>query len=334
MIRPSVRDADWVGPATILVGLQYAAAIAVSYTVGFEQWPPVLSYLIVAFVLSAASGLVLFLLRLRRLWQVGENHPISRLRREADYGAIATYFLGFQIIALQIGALTWLKEMLPLAVPFWADPALAALDHEVLGRDAWRLVPVALIPSLDVIYANWAPVKTLVLLVTLSLPAAQSKSHAMISFFLTLGVLGVVGQYAFSSAGPIFYGRLGLGDEFAPLLEVLHAKAPIATAASEYLWSAYRESRAGFGAGISAMPSIHVALTTWAALTVTAAWPRLRIPVWLFWAATFVGSFALGWHYLSDSIVGAFGAWLCWIAAARFTRPRVQVPQGAVELVA
>ena len=74
--------------------------------------------------------------------------------------------------------------------------------------------------------------------------------------------------------------------------------------------------QAGIGSGISAMPSIHVASTAWMALSLSAAWPKARALMWTFWLVIFIGSFALGWHYLLDGVVGTLGAITCWMLAA------------------
>ena len=67
----------------------------------------------------------------------------------------------------------------------------------------------------------------------------------------------------------------------------------------------------GIGAGISAMPSLHVAMA-------------------VFW--TWIGSFHLGWHYALDGLVSLIGVILIW-RFARWSadilsaeRPRAAVP--------
>jgi len=212
--------------------------------------------------------------------------------------------------------LTWLKEMLPFVTPFWADPMLASLERSILTIDAWRLVPEVLVRPLDAIYPSWAPAKFLALLLMLCLPASKLKARALLAYFLTLGLMGVTGQYLFSSVGPIFYDRIVGGDHFAPLTARIHEHAPVAGAASSYLWNSFVTREPGIGAGISAMPSIHVATTAWMALALSTAWPKARALVWGFWLAIFVGSFALGWHYVLDSAVGTIGAIACWKLAA------------------
>ncbi|MCF2514823.1 phosphatase PAP2 family protein [Sphingomonas sp. G124] len=312
-----MRDADWVMPAIVLLLLQYFSAIFISQLTGFAGRPQTFSYMIMALVLSSIGGLAILLHRLWRMWREGEEGPIERLRADTDPAAVVTYFLGFQLVALQIAALTWLKEMLPWAIPYWADPPLAAFDRAVLGTDAWRIIPDRFIHLLDVLYTTWAPVKFFALMLALVLPASRLKAQAMMAYFLTVGLIGVSGQYLLSSGGPIFYDRLVNTREFGALALRTRELAPIAHTASEYLWHSYLGRDTSIGNGISAMPSIHVATTTWASMIISRFWRKAAVAIWTFWVIIFAGSIALGWHYLSDGIVGAGGAVLCWKLAPR-----------------
>ena len=307
-------------PATILLIIQHASALLISRSIHFTESPPTLSYMIMALVFALMGGLIIFLQRLFIFWRVGEPSPTRRFLDETDYGAVATYILGFQLVGLQMAALTWLKEMMPFVTPFWADPMLASFERSIIGIDAWRLVPEGLIRALDATYPSWAPIKFLALLLLLCLPASELKARSILAYFLTLGLMGVSGQYLFSSVGPIFYDRIVGGHHFAALTARLHEQAPVASLASSYLWNSFVLREPGIGAGISAMPSVHVASTTWMALALTTAWPRVRTLLWSFWLVIFVGSIGLGWHYALDSIVGTIGAIGCWKLAAWYLR--------------
>lgn len=315
-------DNQWIVPAAILVFCQHLAAIVLSHEIGFNSRPPTFRYMIIAFVISLVGGSIIAMPRIWRFWREGEPGPIARLVREADGSAVASYLIGFQVFALQMGALTWLKEMLPVVTPFWADPALASLDHAILGTDAWRLVPEVLIHPLDVVYVTWAPITTLAINVMLCLKPSETKARAILSYFLIVGLLGVCGQYLLSSAGPVFYDELYGGSRFADLMARVDAHAPVVARTTKYLWSTYSDHVDRIGGGISAMPSLHVAVAAWFALAVSSLSPKLRAPTWAFWAVMFVGSFALGWHYLMDGVVGTIGAFICWAAARQFLRYR------------
>jgi hypothetical protein len=322
--RPS--DSQWIIPAAGLVLCQYVAALVLSTAVGFGGHPP-LTYAIISLVISLLGGSVIAAPKVWRFWREEEPRPIARLIREANLNAVATYLIGFQLVALQMGALTWLKDMLPAVVPYWADPALAAFDRAILGTDAWRLVPEFYTRPLDMIYISWGPVATLSLFLILCLGPSQFKARAMIAYFLTVGLMGVCGQYILSSAGPIFYDRMAGGDHFADLAVRIDAHAEVAKLASEMLWTSYAAHAQHIGSGISAMPSIHVATTAWIALALSSRWPKLRNVAWGYWLVIFIGSFALGWHYFLDGVVGTIGALGCWVLAKKLLAREGEEPR-------
>jgi hypothetical protein len=319
-------DNRWILPAAALVLCQYVAAIVLSASFGLGGGPQ-LGYMPIALVISFVGGSVIAFPSIWRFWREGEPRPTARLFREADFTAVATYVIGFQLVALQMGALTWLKVMLPAVVPYWADPALASLDRAILGTDAWRLVPEWLMRPFDILYLTWAPFETLSLFFILCLRPSRIKARAMIAYFLTFGVMGVFGQYLLSSVGPVFYDRLLGGDHFAGLVARIDAHADVMKISSNMHWDSYGAHTRMMANGISAMPSMHVASTVWIALALSSLWPKLRVPCWIYWLVIFVGSFALGWHYFLDGVVGTIGAIGCWMLAGRFIVPAGREPR-------
>jgi hypothetical protein len=311
------RDSQWIVPATLLVFCQYVAALVIGYSVGFVPTLPTFKYMAIALVISLVGGSIIALSRIRQYWREREQNPIARLVREADRTALATYFFGFQLVSWQMGSLTWLKDMLPTVIPYWADPALASLDRAILGTDAWRLIPGWLTRPLDIVYVTWALAETFALYLILCWKPSQLKTRALLAYFLIVGVMGVGGQYVLSSAGPVFYDRIVGGGQFAALASRNDVHAPFVGLAMNLLWTSYSTHSDQIGGGISAMPSMHVATTTWIALMLPSVWPRMRIPCWGYWFVIFVGSFGLGWHYFLDAVVGTLGAVGCWKLAGQ-----------------
>jgi membrane-associated phospholipid phosphatase len=98
-------------------------------------------------------------------------------------------------------------------------------------------------------------------------------------------------------------------DHFAPLMQRLPDDL-IASRAMDYLLSV-RGSQT-VGGGISAMPSLHVAIVVLIGLCFRFRLPRWQWGAWTYAGVIFVGSIHLGWHYASDGLVGALGAWAIW----------------------
>lgn len=146
-------------------------------------------------------------------------------------------------------------------------------------------------------------------------PGAE-RSRFYLTFFMTWAIGGSLAAIYFSSAGPCYYGNLGLGaDPYLPLMSYLKGVNEIipiwAVDTQIYLWT---EHAAGslYG-GVTAMPSMHNAT---ALLFVLTTWNKGG---WLRWlmvahcAMIFLGSIHLGWHYAVDSYAAwalVVGLWL------------------------
>lgn len=284
-------------PAAVFLTVQFAFCIAVALTFGFYQPPPVAKYA------STAAGLTLLAVGLRILWTLRHfpESPMSHLV-ESEWSEERGFCYAMVFLWLQFVALTWGKAMLPIATSMWADPVLANLDAAMFGGDAFRLFPASS-RFLDVVYLTWLPTVGAAYAI-LYFSRRPWREASLLAFFLTVGLLGTVGQYLLPSGGPIFFERLGLGNRFAEVGWQFNSLQ-----VSDRLWSAFQGNYISFATGISAFPSIHVATSTWIALA-------FRNPLaYIYAALIFVGSVALGWHYAIDGIAGALGALICYGAA-------------------
>jgi len=295
---PSVDgDADamrWVWWAAPFVAFQLVVAAATAQSVGFYNPPPFSKYFIIActpVVLSMAVGAV---------WHLRSfpKNPIRHLAKQ-DWMPIVRLGTVMLLLWLQFVALTWMKAMIPLVTPMWADVPLADFEASILGRDAWLLLPG---PNafIDRLYGMWALVLCWSVVAT-HFRKSPERPALMLSLFLTIGLLGSFGQYLLPSGGPIFFERLGYGDRFSAM-----EQAEMVRPTADYLWAAHRWHSVGLATGISAFPSIHVAATTWIAIS-------FKRPIfYAYLAMIFAGSIILGWHYAIDGIAGAIGAIACY----------------------
>ena len=145
--------------------------------------------------------------------------------------------------------------------PFWADELFADIDHAIFRTDPWRLFS-----GIDLTFHAWAYsffwavaiMATMVWL--LARKPSVERSTSLLSYFALWSIFGPIGQYFLSSAGPIFYRRLGFGDRFAELSSNIPEATQIV---SGYLWNFHTTGTLGVGAGISAMPSLHIATVAW-----------------------------------------------------------------------
>jgi hypothetical protein len=226
---------------------------------------------------------------------------------------IATFVIGCALASIQMGMLTWTKSLIPLITPLWADPLLAKIDLALIGTDAWRVVHPIFAPAdrvIDTLYALWPVFLQLTLAAVLLRRPSSKKATTLVAFFLTMALAGVVGQFLLPSGGPIFWHRLGYGDYFDAM-----PVAPHTGWAAAYLWANFSGSTVEFATGISAFPSMHVAMTTWMVLAFRSMFPKVAPLAWLYLMTVVFGSMYLGWHYFADALGGAGGAVACWLHA-------------------
>jgi hypothetical protein len=236
------------------------------------------------------------------------------------------------IMLVAIGASLFLplKLAIPGQVPFWLDAPLAGFERTLFGDDPWllldRLLGWATVP-IDRIYGLWLPVQAIVLFAIMLEPPSQSKSRALIAYSLAWFLLGIVAATMFSSAGPLFYDRLLGGGSFAPLHATLESRnAWMALAESDQMWAAAGGGSPGLVAGISALPSMHVAISVWMYLAARRLAPRAA-PLALAYAVfIWIASVQLGWHYVADGLAGAAGMIAVWALAGPVEHLLSRVP--------
>jgi hypothetical protein len=295
------RELNWMMAALAVVGLEYGVALAIGYSVGFQFTLPTKSYVIVTGTIAASALVLILLARLAHYGLQKEPHPAYRLLSDARFHApwLFSMCFAFVLVGMQIGALTWLKVMLPIAQGFWADPLLANTERMLLGRDAW-LITHALFgwatAWIDRVYVTWMPIKLVTLILVILAPLSVIRARALLSYFLVMAI-SCLSQYLLPSGGPVFYERLGLGKRFGEL-----PIEPWVATARDYLWADYVRPHGEIGAGISAMPSMHVAIALWVALVLRSYSGRLQWLGWVWFGTIFIGSVHLGWHYALDSI--------------------------------
>jgi PAP2 superfamily len=163
----------------------------------------------------------------------------------------------------------------------------------------------------------------------LSVRRPRLRMQFFLSLVLLWALLGNLTATAFSSAGPCYYGRVtGLPDPFAPLMDYLRGANEVASVTAlliqDHLWQTYVDPSAGMWFGISAMPSLHVAVVFCYALLGFAINRRLGLALGLFTAIMLIGSVHLGWHYAIDGYAGILGTYVIWRGVGWFLgRPAI-----------
>ena len=296
----------WLMPAiAVTVSSALIAAVLIPDSSGLLPALMILpSWMALAALIAAISGFALLAVRKVESPFAAIAEALSQHRTTAIFVTLGMLLAGLNMIAFM-----WVKPTLNYLVPFWADPLLARLDNLLfLGRDPWHLLHGFNFPMAGLVYHQvWFGMMIAALLLALVQPPSPKKSAVLLSYFLLWSVIGPLIHIILPATGPIFYERMGYGDRFGGLSGGEETRM-----VGDYLWGIYASKSFGAGAGISAMPSMHVTIVSWIVIVVGAFARRW---LWLALAGAaliFVLSMSLGWHYALDGIVGAAAAGGCY----------------------
>lgn len=222
------------------------------------------------------------------------------------------------------GTFTVVKTSIPSLTSYAWDATFEGWDRWLHGGLApWQIIqPIlgfpAITAAIDWIYNSWFSILSLVWVWQ---AFSQRDNRLRLQFFLTLLLgwilLGNVGAIALASAGPCYFGKAtGLSDPFSPLMHYLMDTNQIypiwALTAQGVLWENFALGGLTLGAGISAMPSMHVAIATLFALVCWRTSRLVGVLMTIYAVIIMIGSVHLGWHYAVDGYIGAIGMIAIW----------------------
>lgn len=317
-----------------LLFLEYTGiAETVSYGLYFDRWA-IRTVLFMPVVLVLGT----YLLQLRRgqRRRTALAYAVSA-RRLATLTTAVVMLFAFMLFQ---GAFTSVKNGLSLAWGgFPHDRLQADIDAALhFGIDPWRLMFAVVRDKtfLAIVEWNygvmWFFVSFGALVAAILSPGGNAlRRRYLVTFILVWAVAGNLFAGLFMSAGPAFYGAVtGDAGRFAEQLSWLALHDGGSAFYQDYLWRLHIEGVTGFGSGISAFPSVHVAL---AAMNAMFAWSidrRLGIAAWLYVAFIQFSSVYLAWHYAIDGYAGIAITAVVYQAVARLpsllARPVPAVP--------
>lgn len=246
--------------------------------------------------------------------------------------AKAASVLMFLALAIFHALFTTLKNLANKLVAFEYDVALANLDALIHFGDPWKILPhwEPLTRFLQIQYGIvWATFLAGMSFYAVFFASDKLRSQYIWTFLIVWIFLGNIVAIEFMSAGPVYYAQIVGSDRFQPLMDYL-AFSERAVFSSvrlqEYLWVKYSSNGIDIGSGISAFPSIHLAVVTlW-------AFVAYRLNLWFgrfmvfFAALILIGSVHLGWHYAIDGYVAILVTVAVWKLVGHLQSRRSPIP--------
>ncbi len=311
-------------------------AVSTVMTAGLDdpQRAPVLALIRAMLTVTLPAALVaLFFVRLfQYAVYIKPDSAVKQLGRDIKvlFTSPALFINALPAVAAMIihnKAAIEMKASIPALNPFSWDVFFAGLDRAMhFGVDPWRLLqPLLGYPAVTFMINNLYNFWFLLMFgmwfwFAFKSRHSEVRDRFFIAFTLTWFIGGGIMAVVFSSAGPVYYGNLGLSpNPFAELMAYLHGVndnviALWALNTQQMLWDGYTGVEKNF-LGISAFPSMHNAVVT---VFVCAAWQVNRgfgQAVAVYAAFILIGSVHLGWHYALDSYAGiALGLAGWWVA--------------------
>jgi hypothetical protein len=290
------------------------------------RWAPCIENLQLYLLAVAVVAVVIGVRRLKR------DRPTSPVRYLGDTVSKPTFVIelvgGLPMLAamvLYVPIFSAVKSAIPRVEGYAWDATLIAADRMILGTDAWRVLQplvgfLLLTSALSFAYHAW------VVLIygggayfCFFVQDRELRAQYFIARFLSWIVMGMILATAFASVGPCFVGPI-LGnhhfDAQAAYLKMANTHFPVLVLPVQHqllMW--FEAGRQDLGAGISAMPSMHIGMTTLTLLAVRRVSRRAGHLMFGFLLVIIVGSVHLGYHYAMDGIVALVGTTLLWLAA-------------------
>lgn len=281
-----------------------------SHSLYFKQWASMFLFLMPVIALCLETIYVIHRFDKRRQLAFRRMFSTERMAMFLSGMALLMGLMFFQ------GSFTSVKNALPLLQGgFPHDQFQADIDAWLhFGIDPWQLVHGfgATDTVRTILEWNYNVVWFIIcfgalFFVATSPRARHVRTRYMVMFMLVWVVCGNLLAGLFLSAGPVFYNEVtGDTERFGQLVEFLAGSGndfSSATAFQSYLWRLYETRQAGFGSGISAFPSVHVALITMNALFLNDVSKRLGYGAFAYAGVIVASSVYLGWHYAIDGYV-------------------------------
>ena len=332
-----IAELRLLAPFLLVTGIYIVGVMATGYATGLISHLELGLYTgAVGLSVTVGAPVALLIYYLYLLIVAREKRPIARMGRDFKTHIVAPRALVgliVPIIAISyfVSAFSSFKSMIGVLNPFYLDAALSKLDAFIhFGIQPWRITHFFFHDFTSAMTINFAYniwffiVWGYTFCQIFGLAGRRHRAQYLLGFVLCWAIVGSVLAYILSSGGPCYFGRIThLPDPYAPLMQQLYAiDAPHLASGSywhlwslsvqETLWNDQFQSTTAIGSGISAMPSMHVAMASMMAFS------AMKLNKWfgrvmLAYAILICfGSVYLGWHYAVDGYASIVVTYLIW----------------------
>ncbi len=277
----------------------------------------------VAFLVGHAAYVMLFVRPDRLCRTIIDDLRTTYLTRRRLMNAVPIIVL----LPLFNAACTSLKAMIPLIHPYNWDATFADWDAWLhFGVPPWQILqPVLGHPFMsgiaNIVYCFWFfGLAGSWFWQAFALRDQRLRMQFFVAYILCFVLLGNLAATWLASGGPCYYGRIVQGpDVYAPLMQYLrdasqHSPIIWSVGLQDMLWNNYVSGGTTIGAGISAMPSMHVAGAMLFALLGWRTHRLLGILLSVNVALILVATVHLAWHYALDGYIAVLGTLAIWWA--------------------
>jgi hypothetical protein len=330
----------------------YAASILATGKIPLLAFANLLSfYLVLAAVMMLAGflGLVLSILLPKMASKgLGQETPLLHdiklwFAKRWVQDKLVSFIWPPIFLAVLLTIFNCFKQLVLGFEQFQYDELLAQWDRYLFfGNDPWTIThaifPYATMTYvLDMAYHLWFLPMTIGVIICSFLPSStfRLRTQYLLTYFAVWVGIGTVLAYYLPSAGPCFYNDfVGQSDTYAKLVTRLNFQASEyganrleALVTQDYLRSALGKTTLMPGGGISAMPSVHNALSVLFAIAACQVNRKLGLFMIGYAVVIWLASIHLGWHYAWDGIVSAIITIAFWYGAGKLAELIERTPE-------
>ena len=279
-----------------------------------------------------AATLFLFVLPFgaRELLRDRPDRPIAYLQDLAARNRVGARFMSglpmLLALILYMPAFSAMKSAIPLFNTYGWDQFWIQADIAIHGTDPWRILqPVLGYPyvtsAISLAYHAW------IMLIYAGgvffcffVSDERLRHRYFIAYFGIWTIIGVVFATMFASVGPCFLDLIAGDHHFDDLMAYLYEANTVAPVlvldVQEQLLYWHLTGSHGLGRGITAMPSMHVAMALLFALAIRQYSRRLGYVFFAFFLVIMIASVHLSYHYAVDGYVSIIATLAIWKISA------------------